>query len=106
MSVLTLFSPLLSQAKDKYYDIYLTNARVCKKCKGRWIDSYRVELYNKKGESAIYEHSEIVGVDNHPFWRKFLIESVKNQGKAGEVIVTPYYDPTNPRKDDYSQIGQ
>ena len=76
-----------TQFQPNYYNIHLTNKRICKKCTWRLTDAEHVELKNKKGVTGIYKTSEILGFDKHPFWRRFLIHSASNTWLAGETLV-------------------
>lgn len=78
--------------KIKYYDLYLTNNRVCKKCTWEWIDARRVQISNRQGQSAIVEGSEILAYDNHPFLRKVFVKGVHGVGLPGPVIVPYAFD--------------
>jgi hypothetical protein len=86
-----LFGSLtLAQAKDgeiEYHDIHLSGNRICRDCTWRMLEDGRVELINRDFERGIYEQSEILGVDNHPYWRKFLLHSYRKMGLPAQVIL-------------------
>ncbi|HEY9688125.1 MAG TPA: hypothetical protein V6C52_14215 [Coleofasciculaceae cyanobacterium] len=78
--------------KKAYYDIYLTEDRVCEACTGQWINNHQVALTNRQGERAIVESKEIIGVDNHPLVRKLFSKSLHETGLAAKVIVPDAFD--------------
>jgi hypothetical protein len=78
--------------KKVYYDIYLTEDRVCEACTGQWINDHQVALTNRQGERAIVESKEILGVDTHPLVRKLFSKSLHETGLAAKVIVPYAFD--------------
>ncbi|MDX2085379.1 MAG: hypothetical protein SFZ03_08335 [Candidatus Melainabacteria bacterium] len=79
-------------AAVKPRDIYLTHDRVCHDCTAQWLDAIHVRLSNDQGQSAVYLRREIVGVDTHPFWRKFWRHSYHGMGLPARVIVPEAFD--------------
>ena len=91
--LLALLLPTAMADDLKYYDIYLTDNRVCKKCAWQVIDANRVELVSRKtGKRGIYHPSEIMGVDKHPIARRLFKKAVHGSGYAGKVIDPDAYD--------------
>ncbi len=98
-----LFVLLPAQAakgdSQRSYDIYLTHQRVCRQCTWRVLTNQageptgQVELSNLYGEQGIYRQDEIIGVNNHPFWRKFLLKSLKGNELPSRTIAPWAYDP-------------
>lgn len=78
--------------KTRYYDIYLTDNRICEACTGQWVARDRVALTNRQGERAIVNVREILGVDNHPIARRLLKKSLHGTGLAAKVIVPYAFD--------------
>jgi hypothetical protein len=71
-------------------DIYLTEDRVCKRCTWAWEDANTkdwVVLTNKGGLATRVRPQEILGIDTHPFVRRFLLKSVEGVGLPGRVIL-------------------
>jgi hypothetical protein len=76
----------------KPYDIYLTENRVCKKCRGKQINETQVILTDLKGKSGLYPANEIIGVDNHPLARKLFLQSAHGIGFPARIIVPQAFD--------------
>lgn len=89
----TLSSALAEDDEVKYHDIHLTGDRICRRCTWRILDDYRIELINREGERGIYRRAEVLGVDKHPYWRKFLFHSHEKMGLPAHVIVPIDYLP-------------
>ena len=77
---------------QKPYDIYLTGDRICKKCTFRVLSPESVELSNRLGEKGIYPVKEIIGLDTHPFARRFVLQNTHANGLAGRIVVPQAFD--------------
>ncbi len=78
--------------RDKAYTFYLTGNRICRKCYWRHAENGRVELSNKAGITATYDRSELIGVDNHPIFRRLFRKGIHGVGLPGRVIVPTAFD--------------
>lgn len=87
-----LGEPIVQDAFKKPVDIYLVGNRVCKKCVGRHINARQVMLTNKKGQSGIYDTTEVIGLDTHPVLRRMFLHSVHEIGLPAQIIVPQAFD--------------
>ncbi|MFM7390706.1 MAG: hypothetical protein ACKO34_08830 [Vampirovibrionales bacterium] len=72
------------QHTQGWVDIYLTDDRICQGCKMTDLGNERVWLENTAGlGEAVWSH-EVVGLDTHPWQRKFLKHSLRSE----HVLVT------------------
>jgi hypothetical protein len=83
-----------------YVEVILSNNRRCKRCRLEWVDDANIRLTNPAGVSAIYPAREVMGVDKHPKWRRFMLKGIYGQGLAGRVIVPSAYDQRHPDWED------
>ena len=77
---------------ESYHDILLTENRVCKTCRWEVADDRHVRLINRNGDRIVVENQEVLGVDDHPFWRKAIYKSVHGIGLPGPIIVPSAFD--------------
>jgi len=73
----------------KYYDVYLTDGEICKKCRTEKMDGDHIRLTNAQGAWTILPMKRFIGIDYHPSVRKLLNHSLHNIGPKGPEIV-PY----------------
>ena len=83
-----------------YVEVILSNNRQCKRCRLEWVDDANIRLTNPAGVSAVYPAREVMGVDKHPKWRRFLLKGIYGQGLTGRVIVPSAYDQRHPDWED------
>lgn len=86
---------------QRYYDIYLLDNRVCRKCAAYWTAPDQVMLLNRAGQSIVVRGLDIVGADTQPIKRRFLQSVLKNIDLPGRVIVPQWYDPMQGWRDEY-----
>ena len=98
MGLLGCYQPVQAQAKKpatmQYYDVYLVNNQVCRKCAILLLGNTQdVMLQNQAGQSVVVRGIDIEGVDTQPKMRKFLTTMVDNLGLPTSVICPQGYDP-------------
>ena len=94
--LLLLCFPSEASAESTYVDIILSNKRVCRQCRMETVGEANVRLTNKAGVSAVYPMHELLGIDKHPRWRRFLLKGIYGQGLSGKVITPSAYDERHP----------
>ena len=95
-----------SRFTQQPYDIYLTGDRVCRRCVWRWISldsrwpvgpdlpphKRFVELKGPENKLIQVREEEILGVDNHPWWRR-RIRRQATQLNGGTILVPDALSP-------------
>ncbi|WP_373533216.1 hypothetical protein [Vampirovibrio sp.] len=71
----------------KYQDVYLNDNRVCKACRLEVVNPDSVRLTNREGHRVLVKPKDILGIDQHPVWRKLIFSSLHGIGLPGPVIV-------------------
>ncbi len=95
-----------AEERVDYVDFHLTEGRVCKQCAFRILgpDSpsssgqvEQIELYNRLGQSTIVAPKEILGINKHPWLRKFYLFRLKEAGITGPIIAPEGYEELKQR---------
>ena len=76
-------------SRKRYYDVFLTDGEICKKCRTEKLDDDHIRLTNEQGAWVILPMKRFIGIDYHPAVRKLLNHSLHNIGPKGPEIV-PY----------------
>ena len=84
-----------------FYDIYLTQRRICRQCSMQLLpDNRRVLLTNQTGEEKPYFVYEIMGVDYHPWRRRFLKRFVHGFPVPGRILFPHSHPDSKEYQDD------
>jgi hypothetical protein len=83
----------IGRQTEGWHDIYLTHRRICRDCKMIDLGNEQVELLNRKGVRGQYLSTEVLGVDYHPFERKFAWHVLRNINPiAGNTLMPAAYN--------------